>query len=200
MTWELNGTYFENCSCDSFCPCASSGFGQPADQDYCHLVLVFHVDSGQIEGVDVGGHTVALVVDSPKMMIEGNWSVGLFIDDSASDEQADALGSVFGGQAGGPLGALAPLIGEVLGVERAPITYASDGLTHSVKIGDAMDVEVQDIVQQGSEEPVRIQNMTMAPVPDVAVATAARASINAFGLDWDNTGQHASTGPYSWSG
>lgn len=200
MTWELNGTYFENCSCDSFCPCATSGFTLPADQDYCHLVLVFHVDSGQVEGVDVSGLTVALVADTPKMMIEGNWSVGLLIDDAASDEQADALGTVFGGQAGGPLGALAPLIGEVRGIERVPITYTSEGLTHGVKIGDAMDIEVEDTVQQGSDEPVRIQNMTMAPVPDVAVATASHASINAFGLEWDNTGQHASTGPYSWSG
>ena len=199
MTWELNGTYFENCNCDSFCPCASSGFSQPADQDYCHVALVFHVDDGQIEGVDVSGHTVALVVESPKMMADGNWAVGLLLDDGVSDEQAEALASVFGGQAGGPIAALAPLIGEVRGVERAPVEYTSAGLTHSVKIGDAVDVEVQNVVHSGSDEPVTISNLTMTPVPTVAAATASRSSVNAFGMEFDNTGQHAATGPFSWS-
>lgn len=200
MTWELNGTYFENCSCDSACPCATSGFGQPADEDYCHAVLVFHVDTGAIDGVDVAGRTAALVVDSPKMMADGGWSVGLFLDDGASDEQADKLGSVFGGQAGGPPGALAPLIGEVLGIERAPISYNSDGLVHSVKIGEAIEIEVQDIVQQGSDSPVELHGLTATPVPSVAVATATKASVDAFGLEWDNTGKNGFSGPFSWSG
>ena len=111
MAWELSGTYFENCSCDSACPCATSGFGQPSDQDYCHATLGFDIDGGQVEGLDVAERTVALVGDAPKMMADGGWVVGLFIDDGASDEQAEALGTVFGGQAGGPPGALAPLIG-----------------------------------------------------------------------------------------
>lgn len=200
MSWEISGTYFENCSCDSACPCATSGFTQPSDQDYCHAALVFHIDRGQIEGVDVAGHTVALVGDAPKMMADGGWVVGLFLDDGVSDEQADALGTVFGGQAGGPLGALAPLIGEVRGIERAAVTYTSEGLRHSVKIGDALDVEVQDIVQAGSNKPVELHGMTATPVPDVAVGTATRASVNAFGMEWDNTGKNAFSGPFSWSG
>jgi hypothetical protein len=87
----------------------------------------------------------------------------------------------------------------VRGVERAPIEYISSGVTHSVKIGTAIDIEVQDIVQPGSDTPVRISGMTATPVADVAVARATRASVDAFGMQWDNTGQHGSTGPFAWS-
>ena len=35
---------------------------------------------------------------------------------------------------------LAPLIGEMLGVEKTHITYSEDGRGHHVRIGDAIDV------------------------------------------------------------
>jgi hypothetical protein len=37
---------------------------------------VFHVDSGDVEGVDVSGLTVAAVPDTPQVMSEGNWRLG----------------------------------------------------------------------------------------------------------------------------
>jgi len=100
------------------------------------VLLVFHVDSGEVDGVDVSGLTVAAVADTPKVMSEGNWRLGVLIDDAASDEQAEKLGGVFGGQLGGPMEALGPLIGEMLGSERVPIEVSNDGGTHRVKIGD----------------------------------------------------------------
>ena len=157
MSWKLEGSYFESCSCDVVCPCtASLSFG--ATLDRCRVVLVFHVENGDVEGVDVGGLTVAAVADTPKVMTDGNWRLGVFIDSAASDEQAEKLGAVFSGALGGPMSALAPLIGENLGVERAPIAFDAEGLRHSVRIGDAVDLEVEDVVPFGVEsgEPVRL--------------------------------------------
>jgi hypothetical protein len=39
----------------------------------------------------------------------------------------------------------------MLGVERAPFELAEDGLSHSIKIGDAIDFEIEDIVPFGIE-------------------------------------------------
>src|SRR5947209_1828186 len=102
-----------------------------------------------------------MIADTPKVMTEGNWRVGLFVDDKASDEQFEKLAGVFSGQLGGPMGALAPLVGEVLGVERAPIEIREDGLRHSIRVGDAIDFEVQDIVPFGVESgrPIRFDGM-----------------------------------------
>ena len=157
MAWSLKGSYFETCSCELMCPCNLS-FDHGATYDYCRVTLVFDIREGEVEGTDVGGRTVAVIADTPKVMTEGNWRLGMFVDDGASDEQVEKLSAVFGGQKGGPMAALAPLVGEVLGVERAPIEVVEEGLRHSVRIGDAVDFEIEDIVPFGIEtgEPARL--------------------------------------------
>src|SRR4051794_22997964 len=97
VTWNLEGSYFESCSCDVVCPCTAS-FDFGATHEFCRVVLVFHAKSGEIDGTDVSGLTVAVVADTPKVMTDGNWKVGVYIDGNASDEQAEKLGAVFGGQ------------------------------------------------------------------------------------------------------
>src|SRR5215213_8692543 len=92
----------ENCTCDTICPCAWSGLTAHATHDRCRVVLAFHVDRGGIDGVDVGGLTFALVADTPPVMSDGNWRLGVLLDDAASEDQAAALGRVLGGELGGP--------------------------------------------------------------------------------------------------
>ena len=108
--------------------------------------LVFNVKNGEVDGTDVSGLTVAAVADTPKVMSEGNWRLGVVIDAAASDEQAEKLGGVFSGALGGPMEALGPLVGENLGVERLPIEVHEDGLKHSIRIGDEVDFEIEDVV------------------------------------------------------
>src|SRR5437588_6791232 len=91
MSWKIAGSYFETCSCDVVCPCTAS-LALGATNDYCRVVLVFHLKDGEVEGVDVSGLTVAAVADTPKLMTDGNWRLGVFIDAAASDEQAEKLG------------------------------------------------------------------------------------------------------------
>src|SRR4051795_6430460 len=178
MAWSIEGQYFENCSCEVVCPCTAS-LALGADNDYCRVALVFHVDQGEIEGVDVSGLTVVPVAESGKYMHEGNWKLGVLMDENASDEQAEKLGAVFSGQLGGPMEALGPLIGESLGVERAPIEVNEDGLRHSVKIGNAVDFEVEDIVPFGSEDadPVRLVGIGHPAGTELNVSRATRSDI-----------------------
>jgi hypothetical protein len=198
MSWNIAGTYFETCSCDVVCPCtASLSFG--ATNDYCRVVLVFHVANGDVEGVDVSGLTVAAVAETPKVMTEGNWRLGVFIDSAASDEQAEKLGGVFSGVLGGPMEGLGPLIGENLGVERAPIEVRESGLTHSVKIGDSVDFEVEDIVPFGVEsgKPAQLVGIFHPAGPDLTVAHATRSKIDAFGISYE--GKSAFSHEFAWA-
>jgi hypothetical protein len=198
MAWRIEGTYFETCSCEVVCPCTAS-LALGADYDRCNVVLVFNVASGEVDGTDVSGLTVAAVADSPKFMNEGNWRLGVFIDEKASDEQAEKLGAVFGGQLGGPMGALGPLIGENLGVERAAIEVREDGLRHSVKIGDAVDFEVEDIVPFGVEsgQPARITGIFHPVGSDLTIAKATRSNISAFGVEYE--GKSAFSSAFAWA-
>jgi hypothetical protein len=199
MAWSIEGTYFETCSCDLMCPCNFS-FDHGATYDYCRVVLVFNITKGEIEGTDVGGLGLAVVAESPKVMTDGNWRVGMLVDERASDEQMEKLTAVFGGQKGGPMEALAPLIGELLGVERAPFQVAEEGLRHSAKIGDVVDFEIEDIVPFGVEtgQPVRLVGVFHPVASEFNAAEAKRSKISAFGIEYEGkTG--ISTSHFAWA-
>jgi hypothetical protein len=199
MAWSLKGSYAETCSCELMCPCNLS-FDHGATYDFCRVTLVFDIREGDVEGTDIAGTKVALIADTPKVMTEGNWKVGVFVDESASDEQMEKLVQVFSGQLGGPMAGLAPLIGELLGVERARIDVQDDGLRHSIRIGDVIDFEIEDIVPFGVEtgEPIRFQGMFHPAGSDLTMAEAKRSRISAFGIEYEGkTG--LSTSEFSWA-
>jgi len=198
MSWSLKGSYFETCSCDLMCPCNFS-FDHGATYDYCRVTLVFSIAEGEIEGTDVSGRVVVVIADTPKVMTEGNWRLGLFVDEHATDEQVEKLTAVCGGQKGGPMAALAPLIGEVLGVERAPIEVVEEGLRHSVRIGNVIDFEVEDIVPFGVEsgEPARLAGLFHPVASELTAAEATRSQINAFGIEYE--GKTGLSSKFSWA-
>jgi hypothetical protein len=175
MAWSLKGSYVETCSCDLICPCNAS-MSHGAVYDYCRVVLAFAIKEGEIEGTDVSGLNVAAIADTPKVMTEGNWKLGVFVDERASDEQMDKLVAVFSGQKGGPMEAAAPLIGEMLGVEKAPI----------------------EIVDDETGRPVRFDGMFHPVGSNLTIAEATRSKINAFGIEYEGkTG--LSTSEFAWA-
>jgi hypothetical protein len=198
VAWNLDGTYFETCSCELMCPCNLS-FDHGATYDYCRVVLVFNIAKGEIEGTDVSGRKLALIADSPKVMTDGGWRLGVLVDDDATDEQVEKLAAVYGGQKGGPMEGLAPLIGEMLGVERARFEVTEDGLRHSAKIGDGIDFEVEDIVPFGIEtgKPARLVGVFHPVGSELTAAEAKRSSINAFGIQYE--GKTGLSAPFSWA-
>ena len=200
MAWKLDGTYFENCSCDWVCPCTVTSLTSPATYDRCEVVLVYHVDSGQIEGLDVGGMTVALICDTPRQMTDGNWRVGVIVDDSASKEQHEALVAVFAGQKGGPMGALAPLIGEVLGVESRPIEYVSSGVKHSVRMGSSVEMESEDFVPDGMSSATQLVGVFHPSNSTLTIAKPTRSKISAFNMTFNNEGRSSFSAPFNWVG
>ena len=148
----------------------------------------------------MAGLKVAAIADTPKVMTDGNWRLGVFVDERATDEQLEKLVQVFGGQLGGPMAALAPLVGEMLGVERAAIEVRDDGLRHSVRVGEVIDFEIEDIVPFGVEtgQPVRFNGMFHPVASDLTMAEAKRSRINAFGISYEGkTG--LSTSEFSWA-
>jgi hypothetical protein len=199
MPWNISGSYFESCSCDVICPCTAS-LSLGATRDRCRIVLVFNVKDGEVDGTDVSGLTVAAVGDTPKVMSDGNWRLGVIIDAAASDEQAEKLGGVFSGALGGPMEALGPLVGENLGVQRAPIEVNEDGLTHSIRIGDLVDLETEDVVPFGVEsgEPARITGIFHPVASELTISRAKRSSVDAFGVQFE-TKAGFSRSEFAWA-
>lgn len=200
MAWRLEGTYFESCSCDTICPCTWSALTAKATLDRCRALLAYHVAAGEIDGVDVSGLNFALFLDTPPVMAEGNWRVGVFLDAAASDIQAEQLGAVLAGQHGGPPAMLGPLIGEMLGVEKVPIEYDEDGTSHHVRIGTGVDLGVEDFVAIEGHEPVRLENVFHPSNTTLTVAPAKAVALSTFGIGWGRAGQSGFSAPFAWAG
>jgi hypothetical protein len=200
MAWKIEGQYFENCSCDVPCPCTVS-LDLGADRDRCNAFLVFHVDSGEVDGVDVSDLTVAAMIETPKVMSEGNWRLGVLIDDRASDEQVEKLGAVFGGHMGGPMEALGPLVGEQLGMERVAMKVSHENGRHRIKVGDDGELEVQEIVSFGKEDgvPARLVGVFHPAGSDLTIARATTSHVSAFGIDFAFEGGSGFANPFSWA-
>jgi hypothetical protein len=101
------------------------------------------------------------------------------------------LGQIFSGQAGGPLAALGPLIGEVMGVKPAPIQYSASGKQRSLRIPSITEVEIEALQGQGGEL-VTINNHPFTPVPGqpAVVSTSKRLNVNDYGISLDISGKN----------
>lgn len=199
MSWNVKGSFAETCSCELMCPCNLS-IDHGATYDYCRATLAFDIREGQVEGTDVRGRRVVAIIDTPKVMTDGNWRLGVFVDDQADDDQFDKLVKVFGGQLGGPMAALAPLVGEIVGIERAEIEISDEGLLHRVRVGDVIEFQVEDIVPFGKEDgqPVRFDGMFHPAGANLTMAEARSSRIDAFGIRYEGkTG--LSTSDFSWA-
>jgi hypothetical protein len=198
MAYRMSGTYMESCSCEVTCPCGASNLALPATYDRCEVLLAFHIEEGEVDGVDVADVTVAMLADTPAQMSDGGWRVGLILDERANEEQRGKLTSVFAGEQGGPAGMFAPLVGELLGVETAPIDFADDGLRHTLRVGDSVELDIQDFESIEEGRPMALEGVGHPAGSRLNLAQGKRAVINAFGMEIDNTGRNAHSAPFAW--
>jgi len=161
MSFKVEGDYFEACTCRASCPCIMLS---PATEDTCDLVLAWHITEGQKDGVDLGGLNAVMAIRSPKQMTDGNWAAAVYLDDRATGAQEEALKAIFTGAAGGHLAGLAPLIGEVTGIERAPIAFTAENGSRSLKVGDLVEAEVPQLTGMDGSNPITISNPLLGAV------------------------------------
>lgn len=139
MAYDLEGTLLEVCNCNILCPC---WVGEDPDNGTCDSVMAYHFDKGAVDGIDVAGRTIALLVHIPGNVMNGGWKAVVYVDDGATDEQTQALADVWTGKLGGPLADVASLVGEVVSLERAPITYEIHEGEGRLVVGDVAECEM----------------------------------------------------------
>ena len=200
VQWQISGEYFEACSCDSVCPCPTSGLAARPTKGSCDAGLVFHVQRGQYGSIRLDGLSFAVLLHTPGAMIQGNWTVGLVLDERASKEQREALTTIASGQGGGPMAALGPLIGKFAGAEAKPIKIESSGMRRSVSISGMLDLAVEGIPGANQGEPIYLDNVAHPAASRLALAKASRSHMHAFGIDWDETSgrNNGHFAPFAW--
>lgn len=202
-SWQISGEYMETCSCTFLCPCTPSNLAaQPTEGD-CQAAVAMRIDKGAKDGVKLDGVSFIVMLHSPGVMGAGNVTVGLIIDESASDAQAEAVSAIATGAAGGPMAALAPLVGKVAGVERRPIQFEVDGLKRAVRAADLVDQACEGVPSVSVPgQAVGVDNTAHPVNSRLSLAKATRSVFNAFGMKWsDSSGtRNGHFAPFAWAG
>jgi hypothetical protein len=124
MGYHLEGRLLEVCNCRVLCPC---WIGEDPDFGTCDTIVAWHFDKGTIDGVDVSDRTIAMIAHVPGNILQGNWKAAVYLDERVTPAQEAALLAVYTGQKGGPIAELAKLVGEVVSVEKVPVTFTVQG-------------------------------------------------------------------------
>ena len=196
MGYRIEGDYFEACTCQASCPCIMLS---PATEDTCDLVLAWHIRRGEKDGVELGGLSAVMAVRSPKMMTDGAWQVALYLDEAATEAQRGALGDIFTGKSGGHIANVAALFGRT-SVSKAPIEFlASDG-RRTLRVGNALDVEVEELTgMRGSGAPV-IENALLGAVTQPLRQARSKHLRYQGDFDFSTAGRNSFTADFVYEG
>jgi hypothetical protein len=193
----LQGSLLEACSCNVLCPC---WVGQDPDGGACTSFLAYHFDNGVVRGVDVSGLEFVIVAKIPgNVLVPKSWKIGIFIDERATDEQMNALLDAYSGKLGGPLADIAQLIGEVLGVERVPISHTVRDGKGTLAVGGYVNAEMEPF--RGPDGTVTtLRDSIFSTIPGspayVGKVTRHRVDIPKYAMQWEFAEKNAIQGDY----
>ncbi len=97
--WMLRGSGFANCNCAYGCPCQ---FNSPTTNGWCEAVASYTIDEGYFNDIDLGGTKFVLLLQWPGEVKDGNGKQQLIIDESATEEQREAIGKIALGESTEP--------------------------------------------------------------------------------------------------
>ena len=198
--WTLKGELVLNCNCTVFCPCVVSLGAHPPTEGSCRTWLGVRIDEGQSGDVDLSGRTVAMIIDIPGKMAEGNWKAATYVDDDADEAQFDALAGIFSGQARGTTGLFKLLMSEHYGTFREEIAFRTEGKTRHLTVGRKIAGSVAPVEGTDPGEDIVIRNSQYWIAPDVTVAHAIKGKVRDFGRVWNLDGRSAEICQIDWRG
>jgi hypothetical protein len=134
-------------------------------------------------------------------------TLGLFFDERADKEQREALQMIFSGKAGGFMAEFAKLVGEVRGVDYAPIKFevAEDLSYWSAEIPGRVVARAEALTGPMTPPGKRVQTLN-APGSEVGPGTVAtwgtavKDEADAMGFKWERKGKSSKHIPFDWSG
>ncbi len=198
MPYTMRGVFLEACDCRVVCPC---WFEEDPDDGSCTGVIVWHVEQGEINWVDVSSCIAASASYHSGHRASGGQDAVVFVDDTTSPEQASALFQALSGALGGPLAELAQLADNVSGPVVAPIEFRSDGRSTSVTVGDQLAIDMAPLVG-ATHRVTTLADTALAVALDelaeVGKSSRYRVNVEQAGLQVELTGRSANRGRFAY--
>ena len=200
--WRIAGDYFETCNCDYLCPCIYTNMQAHPTHNTCIAALAMRVNDGIFADIDLNGVTFIIAISVEGPMETGNWTVGLIIDEKASDAQVDAVSKICSGDVGGPMELAAALVGNFAGIERANIEINKQAMSFSVAAGALFENAAVGMANADDPNvPIFIDNTAHPANKRLALATGTKSHMHVFGIDWDDDegGHNGHFAPFEWA-
>jgi hypothetical protein len=204
MAWSLNGELVETCSCNMLCPC---WYGvkelMVMDQGWCASPILFRIQSGNSDGVDLSGiHFVFAGFFPGPTMYDGNGTARLYVDDALSDEQRRELEAIMHGKKGGPMEVVGGLISNYLSTQVTKIDVQEANGAISATIGDLGQIRSERLKNEAGQQ-MTMQNAGFAMVfqfedqtAELAPSEGTRWSDPDLPEQWES--KSGAVGQFSW--
>ena len=203
--WRIVGDWFDVCKCGIPCPCT---FAQAPTYSDCEGILAWHIREGHYGDARLDGLNVVALGSFEGNIWEGaKATVGIYMDERADEGQRQGLMVIFGGEGGGWPGDFAAMIGEMRGIEYAPITFeiADDLAYWAAEVPGKASARAEALTGPTNPDgrPVQLHNAPGAEVGPGQVATWGKATIDradGFGFKWEWDGRSSKHFPFDWTG
>jgi hypothetical protein len=198
--YRVKADSVEACNCQHGCNCQFAGI---PNEGKCEFIIGYDVKDGRFGDLPLSGIKLAVVAKYPGAIHEGHGHVVLFVDEKASDDQANALATILSGQLGGmPWEALAGTVERFEGPVRKPIQIKVADEKSEVRIAGAIELQLTPLRDPvtGTEKEVHIVYPKGGFFWDdgrVATTSNMRAQHGDMRFEWPN--RYASTAEVNWT-
>jgi len=200
-SWRMRGDVMEACSCATTCPC---NFGSDPTPLPCEVVIGWRIQEGNYGNTRLDGLSVVLYGRIPGNVFQGNWTVGVYLDQRASQQQAQALGDIFAGNAGGWPAMLSSLIGNLLTPKQVPIQFQTVDGEHSITIPGLLEVGSERVPNPIPGQPALDPKVSDLAVPFYTGSASVRRSrtlrLSDPGMSFQHMGGSSLVGQFDYSG
>ena len=195
--WWARGLLFESCNCQVVCP-GHTHFSQRCTHERCIGYWALRFDAGQYGDTSLDGLRAVVAFECQQLMIAGDWTEVLLIDEGAASDQREAVQAILSGKAGGPWQVLARFVSDWLPTRFVPIAIEDEGKVKRVRVGSLLEGSVEDIRGRDRDLPVTFQNMfnqIHAPTQTIARGDT-RGDLG--GIRFRNAGTHGLHSRFDW--
>ncbi|WP_339102602.1 DUF1326 domain-containing protein [Haloterrigena salinisoli] len=194
--WTITGDYVEACNCDVACQCV---WMESPDDDVCTVSLAWHIEEGRYGDIDLSGVDVGMLISTDEGVMfapETEWDIVLLIDETADDDQREALEDIYSGRAGGIWAPVADTHVRSADVATVPISFSRDGSDFSVEIGDAVEMDASGAVGFNEE----VGTISPHPLTESTEVQTGKSTTATVSYDdqftWDVSGNNAYLGDF----
>jgi hypothetical protein len=200
-SWRMRGDVMEACSCATTCPC---NFGSDPTPLPCEVVIGWRIQDGNYGNTRLDGLSVVLYGRIPGNVFQGNWTVGVYLDQRASQPQAQALGDIFAGNAGGWPAMLSSLIGNLLPPKQVPIQFQTVDGEHNITIPGLLEVGSERVSSPLPGQPPLDPKVSDLAVPfytgSVNVRRSRTLRLSDPGMSFQYAGRSSLVGQFDYTG